>query len=224
MSRGIPFQYLIFSALLASILLSGCGPAATSAVPVAVPVTIAQTAVPAPSTQAAVPAPSTQTAVPATATLAPGSAKAKPDWFAIKLTDVLTGETFTINDFAGKVILVQTMAEWCPSCAYQQNEVKILSQLVSSPESLVVVSLDEDLHEDEPSLKKYANHFEFSWHFAVAPIEVDRALGNLYSAEYLNPPLNPMLIIDRRGTVYGLPWGFKSAEALKNTIEQYISN
>ena len=49
-----------------------------------------------------------------------------------------------------------------------------------------------------------------------------RALGNLYSAEYLNPPLEPMLIIDRHGDVYGLPYGFKSAEALSNTLEQYL--
>ena len=34
----------------------------------------------------------------------------KPDWFDIPLTDVQTGETFTINDFAGKVVLLETMA------------------------------------------------------------------------------------------------------------------
>ncbi len=56
----------------------------------------------------------------------------------------------------------------------------------------------------------------------MAPLEVTQALGNLYSAEYLNPPLEPMLIIDRQGNVYGLPYGFKSANALANTLAQYL--
>jgi hypothetical protein len=112
--------------------------------------------------------------------------------------------------------------QWCPNCIVQQNEVKKLSKLLGSPEGLVSISLDEDLNEDIPSLKKYADEFGFDWRFAVAPLEVDRALGNLYSAEYLNPPLDPMLLIDRNGHVVGLPYGFKSAEALKNTIAPYL--
>ena len=50
-----------------------------------------------------------------------------------------------------------------------------------------------------------------------------RALGNLYSAEYLNPPISPMLLIDRQGKVYGLPYGMKSAEALQTTIAPYLT-
>ncbi len=90
------------------------------------------------------------------------------------------------------------------------------------PDDLVAISLDVDMKEDSASLKKYVDYFGFDWRFAVAPLEVARALGNLYSAEYLNPPLEPMLIIDRSGNVYGLPYGFKSANALKNTLAPYL--
>ncbi len=138
------------------------------------------------------------------------------------LTDVRTGQTFTINDFAGKVVLIQTMAEWCSNCAYQQHEVTNMHTLLGRPDDVVSISLDVETKEDAASLKKYVDYFGFDWRFAVAPLEVTRALGNLYSAEYLNPPLEPMLIIDRNGDVYGLPYGFKSADALRNTLAQYL--
>ena len=94
--------------------------------------------------------------------------------------------------------------------------------LLGHPGDLVSVSLDVDMKEDAASLKKYVDHFGFDWYFAVAPLEVTRALGNLYSPEYLNPPLEPMLIIDRNGDVYGLPYGFKSAAALSNTLASFL--
>ena len=174
----------------------------------------------APEITATGPATSTLSAVP-TVVPTPG----RPDWFAIPLTDARTGETFTINDFAGKVVLIQTIAQWCSNCAYQQEEVRTLSKLLllDDPDGLVPISLDVDAQEDQASLKKYADHFGFDWHFAVAPLEVERALGNLYSAEYLNPPLEPMLFIDRSGSVYGLPNGLKTAQQLRNTLAPYLN-
>jgi len=79
------------------------------------------------------------------------------------------------------------------------------------------------VHEDEASLKKYTADFGYDWRFAVAPLEVARALGNLYSAEYLNPPLDPMLLIDRQGNVHQLPYGMKEADTLRKTLEPYLA-
>jgi cytochrome oxidase Cu insertion factor (SCO1/SenC/PrrC family) len=145
------------------------------------------------------------------------------DWFSVELTDAQTGQTFTMNDYAGKVVLVETMAIWCPNCIGQANEVRNLHQLLGNPDDLVSVSLDVDLHEDQAALKEYAGEYGFGWHFAVAPLEVARALGNLYSAQYLNPPLSPMLIIDRKGDVHQLEYGKKSAETLQKRVEPYLT-
>jgi hypothetical protein len=168
--------------------------------------------------------------VPATATLAPAivptltltPVPATPDWFNMTLTDVNTGLPFRMSDFAGKVVLVETMATWCPTCWKQENEVKRLQGLVSSPQDLVSVSLDVDTNENEAALKDFATTGSYTWRFAVAPILLARALSSLYGIDYLNPPLAPMLFIDRKGSVYGLPNGVKSAEALLNTLEPYL--
>jgi peroxiredoxin len=147
----------------------------------------------------------------------------RPDWFGFSLTDARTGETFTVNDYAGKVVLLETMAMWCPNCTVQAHEVRQLHELLGHPADLISVSLDVDVNEDEDSLKEYAEEFGFEWHFAVAPLEVARALGNLYTAQYLNPPLSPMMIIDRDGNVHHLEYGLKKAETLKEKVEPYLN-
>lgn len=146
-----------------------------------------------------------------------------PGWFKVAMTDARTGQTFSIADFSGKVVLIETIAQWCPNCLFQQGEMRTMLQQLGNPEGLIVISLDVDVHEDEASLKQYAADFGFEWRFAVAPLEVARALGNLYSAEYLNPPLDPMLLIDRQGNAHQLPYGLKSADTLQKTVEPHLA-
>jgi thiol-disulfide isomerase/thioredoxin len=175
-----------------------------------------------PRTQSTSVAPTVPAIVP-TAAITP-TATTLPDWFNIKMTDVRTGQTFSMNDFAGKVVLLETMAEWCINCVQQQNEVKKLEGLTGNSKDLVLVSLDTDLHEDAASLKKYADTYGFDWYFAISPLDVDRALSNLYDSEYMNPPLAPMLFIDRQGGVYGLPFGpMKGAVSLQKTLAPYLA-
>jgi cytochrome oxidase Cu insertion factor (SCO1/SenC/PrrC family) len=161
---------------------------------------------------ACTPAPQATTAVATTT----------PEWFDMELVDAQTGETFTMNDYAGKVVLLETMAIWCPNCVVQAHEVRTLHEALGHPDDLISVTLDVDINEDSASLKEYAYGYGFDWHFAVAPLEVARALGNLYTAQYLNPPLSPMLIIDREGNVHHLEYGLKDAETLQKIVEPYL--
>ena len=164
------------------------------------------------------------TAVTGPPTASPAQAAVeRPEWFGMELTDARTGDSFTLDDFAGKVVLVETMAVWCPTCRRQGDEVKRLHELLGNPEDLVSVSLDVDMGEDAATLGAYAEQLGYDWHFAVAPLLVARALGNLYSAHYLNPPVSPMLIVDRDGNVLGLPFGsVKSAESLQGVLEPLL--
>ena len=130
----------------------------------------------------------------------------------MELTDVQTGETFTMNDYAGKVVLVETMAVWCPNCIIQQHEVAKLHESLGYPDDFVSISLDTDLNEDDELLKAYVEEWGYDWHFAVSPRQVTHDLGNLYSAQYVNPPLAPMMIIGRDGTIEHLPYGIKDVD------------
>ncbi len=107
-----------------------------------------------------------------------------------------------------------------PNCIVQVNEVRNLHEALGNPEDLISVSLDVDLNEDDASLKEYAAGYGFDWHFAVAQLLYACALGTLYTPQYLNPPLAPMLIIDREGNVHHhLEYGTKDAETLQKTVE-----
>ena len=148
---------------------------------------------------------------------------ASPGWFAASLTNVNTGEAFNINDLRGKVVLVETMAQWCTNCLKQQGQVKELHSLLGENTDLVSIALDIDPNEDEPTLKEYTARNGFDWVYAVAPAEVSREIGNLYGAQFLNPPSTPILIVDRSGEAHPLPFGIKSAEDLKQAIEPFLN-
>jgi len=90
-----------------------------------------------------------------------------PEWFDIELTNVQTGETFTMNDYAGKVLCC-----WKP---WRCGVLIVLSrptksekcELLGNPEDLVSISLDVDVNEDAASLKQYAEEYRLEWHFAL---------------------------------------------------------
>ncbi len=164
-------------------------------------------------------------AAPSSSPEADGALSERPEWFDLEMTDALTGELFSINDYAGKVVLLEAMAIWCPTCRRQGDEVKRLHELLGNPEDLVSISLDVDMGEDAGMLKDYAQQLGYEWHLAVAPLLVARALGNMYSAQYLNPPVSPMLVIDRDGNVLGLPFGsVKSAEGLEGVVAPLLGS
>jgi len=43
-----------------------------------------------------------------------------PTWFSVNLTDVNSGENLRVADLKDKVVLVETMANWCSNCLRQQ--------------------------------------------------------------------------------------------------------
>jgi hypothetical protein len=147
-----------------------------------------------------------------------------PDWFKAELVDVTTGTIFRIEDYHGKVVLLETMAMWCSNCFKQQQQVKTLHDLLGEREDFVSIGLDIDINENADTLAKYVERNGFDWIYTVVPAEVGRELGNLYGNQFLNPPSTPMLIIDANGDVHPLPFGIKSAERLLEALEPFLNN
>jgi cytochrome oxidase Cu insertion factor (SCO1/SenC/PrrC family) len=146
-----------------------------------------------------------------------------PPWTFVPLTDVNTGQTFQISDFKGKVVLIETMATWCPTCQGEMSQVKDLLTALGPDTDLIAISLDVDPNEDAALLKKYAVKNGFDWRIAIAPIEIGRFLSMNYDEAYLNPPEQGMLYLDRQGGVWGLPFGIKSSISLKKTLDPVLA-
>jgi thiol-disulfide isomerase/thioredoxin len=139
-----------------------------------------------------------------------------PEWASIELVDAVTGEPFTIADFAGRPILVESFAVWCPICLRQQKEMARLLELEG--DSIVHVSLDTDPNEDAVAVRRHAEEHGFTWRFAVAPFEMTQRLIDEFGLIVANPPSAPVLLIDVDGSARLLPRGVKSAEELLEEI------
>jgi len=148
---------------------------------------------------------------------------AETTWFGTTFTNVSTDETFTINDYKGKVVLIENLAMWCSNCKKQQEQVKMLHELIGMNEDLVSIGLDIDTNENAEDLKTYIANNGFDWIYAVATEDVTREIANLYGAQFLNPPSTPIIIVDRNGLAHPMPFGIKSAEDLKSFIDPFLS-
>ena len=145
-----------------------------------------------------------------------------PAWYAVSLVDSRTSQTFSINDFKGKVVLVETIAVWCSSCFRQQEQINALHGLLADRDDFVSLSIDIDPNENADVLNAYVNKTGFDWHYAVAPADVSSEIAALYGDQFLNPPSTPILIIDRKGMGHPLPFGIKSADELLKFIQPFL--
>jgi cytochrome oxidase Cu insertion factor (SCO1/SenC/PrrC family) len=145
-----------------------------------------------------------------------------PAWFSVSLTDARSGEVFTVNDFSGKVVLVEPFAQWCSNCLKQQGQVLELHTRLGDRDDFITLALDIDPNEDIEMLKGYLERNGFHWVYTIAPPEVSREIASLYGDQFLNPPSTPMLIIDRHGEAHLLPFGIKSASELEEAIKPFL--
>jgi hypothetical protein len=145
-----------------------------------------------------------------------------PAWLSAALRNVKTGETFSIEEYKGRVVLVETLAMWCSNCLRQQTQVQDLHALVGEHADFVSLGLDIDPNEEAEMLKGYTERNGFDWLYAISPQLVSRDIGNKYGEQFLNPTSTPMLIVDRHGEVHTLRFGIKSAEELYAILEPFL--
>jgi len=145
-----------------------------------------------------------------------------PNWFGASLTDARTGQTFSINDFQGKVVLVETMAIWCSNCLKQQGQVKALHEQLGARDDFIGIGLDIDPNETTDALRVYVEDKGFDWLYAVPSKDVSREIASLYGDQFLNPPSTPIVVIDRHGNAHPLPFGIKSADDLMQAVQPFL--
>ena len=138
-------------------------------------------------------------------------------WQNITLTNVRTGETFTLADFAGKTIFVEPMATWCTNCRRQLTNVS--SARAQFSEDVVFVALSVETNVSNDDLKAYTESTGFDWVFAVATPELLQELVALYGQTITNPPSTPHFIIRPDGSTTDLVTGIEGVEAIVSQIK-----
>ncbi|MCB0106558.1 MAG: TlpA family protein disulfide reductase [Caldilineaceae bacterium] len=140
-----------------------------------------------------------------------------PAWQTMPLTDARTGATFTLADYAGKTVFVETMATWCTNCRQQLGNVKSAAARADSGEVVfIAISVETDLAAE--TLAQYADNNDFGWTFAVATPAMVRALADTFGPTIANPPATPHFWIHPDGTHGDLVTGFESGDAILDQL------
>jgi cytochrome oxidase Cu insertion factor (SCO1/SenC/PrrC family) len=152
-----------------------------------------------------------------------GSADLEADrtWRAHPLTDVRTGDTFTVDDLAGKLVAVEPMAIWCTSCRAQQAEASVALERLAS-DDLVFIGFGVDPNEDAAALARFADDQGFDWTYVIASPESARALAQAFGPQVLSPPSTPMILVDPAGEVVDVHFGFRGAGDLVALLRQHL--
>lgn len=142
-------------------------------------------------------------------------------WQEIPLTDVRTGETFTLGGFAGQTVFVEPMATWCSNCLRQLTNVadakRQLEQAGRDDVVFVAISIETNL--DPASLRAYSAEHGFDWRFAVATPELLRSLVGDFGRSITTPPATPHFVMFADGSVSEVTTGIEPAAALLEQIQ-----
>jgi hypothetical protein len=145
------------------------------------------------------------------ATAAPAAEAAT--WLDIELTDAETGEVFTLASLAGNVVAIEPMAIWCSNCKAQQDNVKAAYADIEAS-GVEYISLGIDPGENPGALAKYADKRGYDWTFAQSPVELSRALSDIFGAQILSAPSTPLIVLTAEGEVAVQEFGFHGPDQL----------
>jgi len=194
-----------------SLVLVACAPAATQ--PTAEPPTdTPPTDVPpteAPPTEAP-PTDVPPTEAPPTDSVV--SRQPLPAWASLTLTDVNTGETFTLADFEDRTTYVQLMATWCTNCLASQRRLRDEVLPAAGEDTVQFVSVDIQTQIENETLRTYTERNEFDWRFAVSSQEFLNAMVAEFGRTTTNPPSRPHFVIYPDGTYSNLITGVTSTD------------
>lgn len=116
----------------------------------------------------------------------------------------LDGQTSSLSDYAGKVVLVNFWATWCPSCITEMPDYEHVYQQ-HQPDFVV---LGINLQESEEHVQQYATGLGLTF-----PVLLDQD-GNVTTRQYQVTGMPGSFIIDQQGKIFYRHVGPMNAETL----------
>jgi thiol-disulfide isomerase/thioredoxin len=141
---------------------------------------------------------------------APGS---HPQYSTIAL-ESLDGGIISLDQYHGKVVLIDMFATWCGPCADQMGELIKLQNMFSRDE-LVILSVDTDLRETKSDVRSFMSDYpEAEWTFAMSNSD----FNNNFPAS----SIPTMFILDKDLEVAGTEVGVTSVSILQQKVQNLL--
>lgn len=139
-------------------------------------------------------------------------------WLTYTLTDVRSGETFTVQALNDSPVLLESFAVWCTTCLRQQQEFQALQQ---QDVAFTPVTVNTDPNEDASKVRNHIQEHGFDWRYVVAPSELNQMLQQEFGSQVLVATAAPIILVCPDGTYTFLDkYGVKTASYLEDRIQQ----
>lgn len=133
-------------------------------------------------------------------------------WQTTPMTDV-DGESFTVADFIGRPVLVETFATWCTNCRAQLRDTQAAAAEMGEDAVVLALSVETELSAED--VARYAADNGFTdIRFAVMTPEALAASVDAFGNTLANPPSTPKVIVDATGAPGELSTGAESSDSL----------
>jgi thiol-disulfide isomerase/thioredoxin len=123
------------------------------------------------------------------------------------------GSAFSLADYAGQQVFVETFATWCSNCSRQLGDTQQAATQAGDGAVFLALSVETDL--DPAALTSYAQENGFTdLTFAVLEPAALAALVEQFGNGVLVPPSTPKFVLGADGDVSPLTTGFESVEEI----------
>lgn len=117
--------------------------------------------------------------------------------------ELLTGETFRLADHAGKVVVIDFWATWCPPCVAAMPHMRDM-ELEFEDEDVVILGISSDRPGDVEKVKSFLAEHEIGYAVGIE----DAARGERIGVAYGVRAIPTLVVIDREGIVQDVKVGF----------------
>jgi len=125
----------------------------------------------------------------------------------------IDGERVALDQYRGRVVILDLMATWCGPCADQMEELNHI--YAEYPESQVVIlSIGVDTDETDQQLRNFRDQYYANWRFSSDTDDV----GTKYDAS----SIPTMAIIDQAGKLEWRHAGLTLADDLRDIIDPLL--
>ncbi len=141
----------------------------------------------------------------------------EPDPLESHLTarfETLSGAPATLEQYLGRVVLLDMFATWCGPCETQIEELKTVNSHYS-PSDVIILSIDTDhTRENAQMVSEFKDKHNADWTFAMSTSE--------FNGEFPASAIPTIFIIDRDGDIVYDHQGVETGESLIQILDTYV--